>query len=151
MFAQNDTFSYYSPGIHTVSDILRPEWLSIFTVYLHVLNSVFWDSILGEITCYNGGFSFLLQGKGAGLTKFHHRTMRLVSTTFTHPDKRWGNHLSKAHLVGVYTLVSYYTGSLITILSIISKMFFWNYPSLFLLSVAVVRAVFSKVKWVFTS
>lgn len=29
--------------------------------------------------------------------QFHHRTIRLVSTTFTHPDKRWGNHPSKAH------------------------------------------------------
>lgn len=42
--------------------------------------------------------------------------MRLVSTTFMHPDRRWGNHLRKAHLVGVYTLITYCTGSLIGVI-----------------------------------
>lgn len=50
----------------------------------------------------------------------HHRTVGLVSTTFTHPDNWWGNHLHKAHPVGVYTHVNH---CLITDLLIVLNMF----------------------------
>ena len=54
----------------------------------------------------------------------HHRTIRLVSTTFTHPDNWWGNHLHKAHPVGVYTHVNH---CLITDLLMEPNMFIcWN-------------------------
>lgn len=71
----------------------------------------------------DGDFSFFCRLRRRIEKLLHHRTIRQVSTTFTHPDSRWGNHLSAAHPVGVNTFINYCTGSLIRALLIKSNMF----------------------------